>query len=126
MPELSEAEHAAYLARPLTIGAFLQMADSMIRGIDGRIAAAILASKRIGKLEDSVLELQARDTTRFRGVWRSGTPYSSGDFTIHKGGLWHCSAPPTDPTFARPNTDEGRGVWQLSVKAGGVSGDSIA
>lgn len=56
--------------------------------------------------------LEAKPYLNFRGVWKGGEAYESGDAATHAGGLWIC----LKPTSGDPSKDFI--AWQLAVKRG--------
>lgn len=72
----------------------------------------------IESLTSRIVELEARPTLAYRGVWAANTDYVEGNCVTHSGSLWTCIA----ATSAKPGS--GGGGWQLCVKKGNDGKDA--
>ena len=70
---------------------------------------------RVRNLEKRIAELEAKlangqtNTMSYRGIWREGDMYRSGELVTDKGTLWYCHL----STHERPGTSDS---WRLMVK----------
>ena len=64
-------------------------------------------------LEKRVAELEAKPTTKYRGVWKTDTLYADGEMVTDHGSVWASKA---NNNASRPGG--GNSTWQLAVKRG--------
>jgi HK97 family phage prohead protease len=67
--------------------------------------------REIARLERRLADVEGRKSMNYRGTFLAGQKYDAGDALTHRGSLWWCCSPTSEP----PGESD---QWQLAVKKG--------